>query len=64
MTLKSYAEDAVYCPTTGNRETHDLTYMGRFRRDGRVVRTLEYRCNRCGLYITKEALKTATEGEV
>lgn len=58
---KEYADDPVYCEAPNTR-VHQYVYMGRSRGPGgTIIRSMEYRCSACGKFITKQALKEATE---
>lgn len=56
---KTYAVSPTECPTEGRR-FHSLVYQGKVTRDGRLQRSLEYRCDACGEFISKADLQEAT----
>lgn len=56
---KVYSKSATECPTEGQK-FHVLVYQGKVTKDGRLQRSLEYRCETCGEYIPKAALQEAT----
>ena len=58
---KVYADSAVGCtvPQEG-RKAHVLVYQGKVMKDGRLQRSLEYRCSACGEFIKKSDLQEAT----
>lgn len=58
MADREQARSPVRCE---DGDLHDLQYMGSNRKEGRKIRSGMYRCNTCGEYITKQALKEATD---
>lgn len=57
--MKTYAKSPTDCITEG-WTFHELVYQGKVTKDGRLQRSLEYRCNSCGEFITKLDLQEAT----
>lgn len=56
---KTYAKSAASC-TKNDGGFHVLVYQGKTMLNGRLQRSLEYRCDLCGEFITKPDLQEAT----
>jgi len=56
---KVYADSPTDCKEEGAK-FHDLVYQGKVNIDGRLQRSQEYRCRRCGEFIKKQELQEAT----
>ena len=56
---KQYADIPTEC-SSKDVGFHDLVYQGKTTQNGRLQRSLEYRCQACGQFITKAALQEAT----